>query len=357
METHTASSLDGMAGGDVLFPDVMPITTTWRLPNGMSSVHLSPDTMVPFPAEVAEATTSIQYLGDASYIFDVNARIYNTVTTDTTTLAPGPLLVMRLSSSGRTDFLRPDDQVLEESAERYSIHFADNLTPSVRHLSGNPISTIITMFTAERVRTMTAGQRLPGPIQRILDGQENDFSALIHTTANMQRIAAQMRANPYYGAMASLYTQGKSHELLLAALIDLAGTEVDAKRVLSPDRRKAMAARDRLMADLANPVSVELLAREVGLSERRLNEVFRDSFGMTVFEWLVDQRLNLARDMLERGDLSIKEIAFRLGYERVNTFAGAFVRRFSMPPIRYRNAARSVGSREDISETVASRAS
>jgi len=39
-----------------------------------------------------------------------------------------------------------------ESAKRYSIHFQDKFAPSVRHLPGEPISAMVPMFTAERVR-------------------------------------------------------------------------------------------------------------------------------------------------------------------------------------------------------------
>ena len=93
-----------------------------------------------------------------------------------------------------------------------------------------------------------------------------------------------------------------------------------------------MAARAVIMAHLADPPRIGEIARRVGLSQRRLNEVFREIFGASPMQCLVRWRLEMARDLLATGDLSVKQVAHCVGYAHVSNFSLAFTRHFGHPP-------------------------
>jgi AraC-like DNA-binding protein len=95
------------------------------------------------------------------------------------------------------------------------------------------------------------------------------------------------------------------------------------------------AARERLLADMRNPPTLGDLAAEFGLTEKRLNVGFRALFGATVFETLRNERLDHARIALRDERVSLKEIAFRVGYNHVSNFTNAFTARYGEPPRRY----------------------
>ena len=63
----------------------------------------------------------------------------------------------------------------------------------------------------------------------------------------------------------------------------------------------------------------EAMALAAGLSERRLSAAFRLAFGAGPFEVLRDHRLEHARQALEQGGVSLKEVSFRVGYSHVST--------------------------------------
>ncbi len=86
--------------------------------------------------------------------------------------------------------------------------------------------------------------------------------------------------------------------------------------------------------------SVHALAIEVNLSPSHLQHLFKQQTGVCITELLTEQRLRKAAHHLEVGDMSIKEIAYAVGYEHASSFIRAFQRYFAQTPgaYRYRSA-------------------
>lgn len=74
------------------------------------------------------------------------------------------------------------------------------------------------------------------------------------------------------------------------------------------------------------------LANEFGLSARRLNEEFAEEYGQSIFNFVINHRLEQAHTSLLAGTTPMKVLAARLGYSHVNHFIGAFKRKFGYPP-------------------------
>jgi AraC-like DNA-binding protein len=113
-------------------------------------------------------------------------------------------------------------------------------------------------------------------------------------------------------------------------------------RALSKREREAIReARERLLADMRRPPTLGDLATAVGLTEKRLNWGFRAQLGTTVFQTLRNERLEHARIAFQSGNVSVKQVAFRVGYNHVTNFINAFTARYGAPPRQYvRQAAR-----------------
>jgi len=81
---------------------------------------------------------------------------------------------------------------------------------------------------------------------------------------------------------------------------------------------------------------VHELAREVHLSRGRLQSLFKKEMGVLISDYLAGQRLQRAAHLLKTSSLSIKEIAFSVGYGHHSSFTRAFENRFSQSPKQYR---------------------
>jgi AraC-like DNA-binding protein len=140
---------------------------------------------------------------------------------------------------------------------------------------------------------------------------------------------------PLLGPLRRLYVEAKSLEViaLLLARMPLSGrrpTEVLPLR--QRDIRKVHEARDLVDGRLDDLPSLSDIARIVGMSTTALKRAYRIVFGIPVYEYARNERLQRARALLAEGELSVGEVAVRVGYQSLSWFSLAFKRRFGMLP-------------------------
>lgn len=92
----------------------------------------------------------------------------------------------------------------------------------------------------------------------------------------------------------------------------------------------------QLLRDLSVTPSLASLAAAVGTNTKRLNEAFRDCAGVTVFEYLREERMREAGVLLRDTALEVQSIAQALGFSSGPNFATAFKERFGLSPRDYR---------------------
>jgi len=85
-------------------------------------------------------------------------------------------------------------------------------------------------------------------------------------------------------------------------------------------------------------LSVAMLARRAGMSERTFARRFRDETGTTPHHWVLGQRLNLAERLLEQGGIGIEEVARRCGFSSALMLRHHFGRSRGITPTAYRRA-------------------
>ncbi|SEC64297.1 Transcriptional regulator GlxA family, contains an amidase domain and an AraC-type DNA-binding HTH domain [Streptomyces sp. 3213] len=74
------------------------------------------------------------------------------------------------------------------------------------------------------------------------------------------------------------------------------------------------ATRDWALGHLDEPLALNDLARHAGMSLRTFARRFNDEVGLSPGRWLIQQRVARARDLLEASDLSVDQIAGRVGF-------------------------------------------
>jgi AraC family transcriptional regulator of adaptative response / methylphosphotriester-DNA alkyltransferase methyltransferase len=98
-------------------------------------------------------------------------------------------------------------------------------------------------------------------------------------------------------------------------------------------------------AEYGEDLSLDDIARRVASSRRQLQRAFAEIGGTTFREHLTEVRMDRAADMLSERDLTVREVAQRVGYRQPAQFAKAFRRRHGSPPSLYRSQARFTAAR------------
>lgn len=84
------------------------------------------------------------------------------------------------------------------------------------------------------------------------------------------------------------------------------------------------------------PISLAMIAKQEYLSHGYLMQFFKESFGVTFTQYLTEIRLQHAVNDLERGELSVTDVAFRNGFKNTNAFISAVKAKYGMTPNEYR---------------------
>jgi AraC-like DNA-binding protein len=120
----------------------------------------------------------------------------------------------------------------------------------------------------------------------------------------------------------NLYYKAKAYELLSLYFNKAAGPDVEQCPFLNDEENvlKIRKAKDIIIANMAEPPSLQELSREINLSLKKLKEGFKQIYGDSVFSFLFDY---------------VNEVGLRVGYSTSSHFIAAFKKKFGTTPKKY----------------------
>jgi transcriptional regulator GlxA family with amidase domain len=95
-------------------------------------------------------------------------------------------------------------------------------------------------------------------------------------------------------------------------------------------------ARDRMNREYAEPLDVPALARAALMSPGHFHRSFREAFGETPYAYLMTRRVERAKALLRRGDLSVTEVCMAVGCTSLGSFSSRFTELVGETPSAYR---------------------
>ncbi|WP_170208879.1 helix-turn-helix domain-containing protein [Micromonospora pisi] len=95
-------------------------------------------------------------------------------------------------------------------------------------------------------------------------------------------------------------------------------------------------ARDLINREYARPLDVPALARDALMSTGHFSRSFRAAFGETPYSYLMTRRIERAKALLRRGDLSVTEVCIAVGFSSLGSFSSRFTELVGETPSAYR---------------------
>ena len=102
------------------------------------------------------------------------------------------------------------------------------------------------------------------------------------------------------------------------------------------EREKLYEAKEILSNNLDTPPSLNELSKIIGLNTFKLKKDFKELFGVPVFKYLQNERMNKAHDLIRRNEATVQEAAWHVGYDSLSSFSNAFTKKFGFRPSEIR---------------------
>jgi AraC-like DNA-binding protein len=169
------------------------------------------------------------------------------------------------------------------------------------------------------------------------DNKDKKYYKDGHITPSMAIVLNQLVNYNLNQSIKNLYFKGKAYELLSLyfnrnedANIEQCPFLVDETNVI-----KIRKAKDIIIARMAEPPSLQELADEIGLTLKKLKEGFRQIYGDSVYSFLFDYKMEVARKLLESNAHNVNEVGLKVGYSTASHFIAAFKKKYGATPKKY----------------------
>ena len=173
--------------------------------------------------------------------------------------------------------------------------------------------------------------------EKVIDGKSAILSE--HWRPNnfrIRQVIQEIIDCPYSEELKDLFLLSKSIELLVLQA-DLYAQSQEVSFIKKKfDKERLMEAKRILRENLETPPTIRQLSLQIGMNEYKLKKGFKELFGTTVFGFIHQNRMSLAKKLLLGTDKSAKEIAYEAGYSSPQHFSRAFKKEFKISPDRMR---------------------
>jgi AraC-like DNA-binding protein len=90
--------------------------------------------------------------------------------------------------------------------------------------------------------------------------------------------------------------------------------------------------------NLGRNIDIETIASENNMSISNLNKIFQKYTGVPPYRFFLDKKLQWAEQLLLNTSMTVKEVAYRTGFENPLYFSNSFSKKFSLSPHNYRKS-------------------
>ena len=89
-----------------------------------------------------------------------------------------------------------------------------------------------------------------------------------------------------------------------------------------------------------HPLSLEQMSEKACFSRYHFLRLFRQTYEKTPHQYLIERRIEKAKELLIADDLRVTDVCFEVGFQSLGSFSSLFQKRVGHAPITYREKAR-----------------
>ena len=207
------------------------------------------------------------------------------------------------------------------------VEFAHKIAPNKPLQSISIFTKLKNLHTLPQVEKEIFEKQLPD----LLDPKENFVKGpTLFMTLDMQLAVQKIFNTSYSGNTRLLFLKSQVNELL-AHYFALLSSDVK-NELTEKDKEKLFKVRDIVSTNYSKPPTLTELSKLIGLNSNKLKKNFKELFGIPVYKYIHEERLNKAYELLCRNEKTVQEAAWEVGYESLSSFSNAFQKKFGSRP-------------------------
>lgn len=157
-------------------------------------------------------------------------------------------------------------------------------------------------------------------------------------TPHVEMILKQIIECNVSDGLRGIYLEGKILELIAVYLDEMIlerGNKGKNISLSSADFECLSKAKEILDKTYVHPLTISQLSKMVFLNEYKLKTCFKQRYGQTIYSYVIDKRMKLARLLLEQGKFKVTDISGMVGYTNTSHFIEAFYKKYGITPGAY----------------------
>jgi AraC-like DNA-binding protein len=193
-------------------------------------------------------------------------------------------------------------------------------------------------LSREMLRALLGLEKVSGPLATILHGNglffyhEKMDPEVLRTLKQISEIDDQHE-------LSSLYYKIKIRELIYLLFNKLLERGDEKQRpVNKADLDKLSVIRTTILADLSQPPELQVLAKMAGMSETKMKQLFKQTYGDTIYNYFQNERMREAGFLLKHAGYSVSEAGYHLGFSNLSHFSRLFEKHYGITPKKYTSA-------------------
>jgi AraC-like DNA-binding protein len=172
-------------------------------------------------------------------------------------------------------------------------------------------------------------------LQHIISGNQPYLYEEI-ISPEIQQVAAKIFEANLPEQLSDFYFKLRAEELIFLFLTELLKRQqTHAYPLNAADVKVMYQIRDRLMSDLSTPPDLAELTLFSNMSESKMNRLFKQIFGNSIYNYYQTLRMNEAAYLIREQRLSISEAGYRLGFTNLSHFTRIFEKHIGLKPKKY----------------------
>lgn len=239
-----------------------------------------------------------------------------------------------------TKLTMPNDSLYISLRLEYAKHLPPGKIMAYLEENGTPIHTLMpkgsrvaytevlyspSFYKMQLKNLFTAQNASPLEILKNMGGEHN-------WSAEIMNVLKKIYACSLSGMAAELYYIAGAYALM-SAVIEMGNGRLPKK---STDYKSIVRVIQYIDDNFSQTIKLAKLSRLANMSATKLKKLFRQFTGCTITEYILSKKTDYASHLLADSDLSIEELAKKVGFDTVAGFSTSFKKQTGIPPSEYR---------------------